>query len=180
MGFGLGIIAGASMLQLIIFAKEQEQSLMVADSPKTYTQQQLDEAVAKAREEAANTAPASGGEADSAPAPQDGLALKPGPGASDSASTGPASEDVPPSASPEDQPSATSDTEATLSFYINPGMDLKTVARSLKRLGLIDDADDFVDEARPYSKSIQPGTCVFKGKPTYQEIIAELIRKKVD
>lgn len=59
-------------------------------------------------------------------------------------------------------------------------MDLKTVARSLKRLGIIEDAEDFTDEARTIAKDIQPGTSVFTGRPTYKEIIAELVRVKDD
>ncbi len=184
MGFGIGIIAGASMLQLITFAQDQEQSLMVADGPKTYTQQELDDAVAKAREETGSTPlplPSASDPA-SASGPRDGAAMLPAPNASDAASSGLAATETPPP-SPTDAEETSSPSESAaekVSFYVNPGMSLKTVARSLMRLGLIDDADDFIDEARPYSKEIQPGTSVFTGKPTYREIIAELTRKKED
>ncbi|MBW5444545.1 hypothetical protein GE107_00505 [Cohnella sp. CFH 77786] len=179
MGFGIGIMLGASMLQLILFARSQEQALMVAEGPKTYTQEQLDEEVAKAVEETKRQLPSatpsaspggSGGES----------ALKPGSAAKqpgDGASTQPGGEA---SASPA-QPGQTSPDGGggrVVAFYVNRGMSLRTVALSLKALGLIEDAGDFTEAARSISRKMEVGTATFTGHPTYEEIMAELTRKK--
>ncbi|WP_123040070.1 hypothetical protein [Cohnella candidum] len=173
MGFGIGIIVGACMLQLIQFAKDQDQQMMVADGAKTYTQQQLDDEVAKALEEAKNKLPD--------PTPSSAAAVKPGNAAATN-QTGEASPSASPAPSASASPagSALSDGggESVKALYITNGMSLRTVALSLQALGLIEDADDFTEAARSISRKMEVGTAEFKGKPTYKEIIAELTRKK--
>jgi hypothetical protein len=160
MGLGLGIILGACLLEMIHFAnRNNSQALQIADGGKKYTQQQLNDEVAKAVKAARK---------EQTPAPT----VSP---------TAPAAKPTPsPSASASSPASAKPNKEAgkIVAFYVNSGMDLKTVARSLKKLGVIEDAEDFTDEARTIAKDVQPGTSMFTGKPTYKEIIAELTRTK--
>jgi hypothetical protein len=71
--------------------------------------------------------------------------------------------------------------ERTLMMPIPSGMTLKEAAEGLLVLGLLTDRKDFEDflrAARPYSGDIQPGIAIFKGKPTHEELIAELVREK--
>jgi predicted lipid-binding transport protein (Tim44 family) len=158
MGFGIGIMLGASLLQLILAAQDLQNA---AEAPRIYTQAELDEAVEKAVQEALKQSDAS---------------------SADGAETGGALPDASHSSRPtlSQTESSASQPERIVSFYINPGMSLTAVARSLKHLGLIDDAEEFMDEARIIARNIQPGTSVFSGNPTYDEIIAELTRKKDD
>jgi len=167
MGLGLGIALGAMMLQLIDFAMEQP--VLIADSEKSYTQEQLDKAIEEAIQQLPPS-PSSQAPSDDpgSVSPGDGVALKPpgsGAAGTDPVGTGPA-EGVEP--------------ERIVAFYVSRGMSLSAVARSLKTLGVIDDADDFTQAARPVSKLIEVGTASFTGQPTYDEIIAELTRHKDD
>lgn len=69
----------------------------------------------------------------------------------------------------------------TLMMPITSGMTLQEAAEGLLVLGLLADRkdyEDFLRAARPYSGKIQPGIAVFRGRPTHEELIAELIRKK--
>ena len=129
-----------------------------------YTQQERDEAVAEALRKA---------ELVSAPQPS------PQAGEENGGTDG---KDLPPQASPagesSDAPEAAGNAERVVAFYVNKNMSLMTVARSLKALGVIEDPDDFTQAARPYSRQIAVGTSVFAGQPTYEEIIAELMRPK--
>lgn len=161
MGFGIGIVVGATLLQVVSFADKYG-----AEQPKTYTQQQLDDAVKEAVEQAASSQPSSGSES---PVPADG---------------NPSSE---PPESPSSEPSAESSPspdaggigeDRVVAFYVYPGMNLTNVARSLYALELIEDRDDFMTEARKIQHKLEVGTNEFRGKPTYKEIIAELTRKK--
>jgi hypothetical protein len=172
MGLGIGIILGASMLQVIQFAKNQ--AVMVAGEPMTreqlvtaaknaglillpasqtmYTQDQLnakvDEAVASAVQKTGNTDP--NGNHDTKGA------LKP-PAPSKS------SETVDPKA---------------VTFYIRKNMTLTEAGKKLEELGVIDNAQDFIKKAEPIAKKLNVGTVVFTGKPTYVQIMAELTREK--
>ncbi len=167
MGLGIGIVLGASMLQMILFAQEQERALQeAAEGPQLYSQAELDEAVALAAKEALRQA------ASEEPASGESVS---DPGLSSGSPSTPSSDS---SLSPPSSPAVAEQSDKIVSFYINPGMSLTAVARSLEQLGLIDDADDFMDEARSISKNIRTGTAIFTGQPTYEEIIHELIRKK--
>jgi ABC-type transport system substrate-binding protein len=171
MGLGIGIILGASMLQVIQFAKNQ--AAMVAGEPMTpeqldtaaknaglvllpagqtmYTQDQLkakiDEAVAAVRET---------GKTDNNGIKDSKGSLKP-----------PA-----PSQSPE------SEDPKAITFYIRKNMTLSEVGKKLEELGVIDNAQDFIKKAEPIAKKLNVGTAVFTGKPTYERIMAELTREK--
>ncbi len=174
MGLGLGIALGAMMLQLIDFAMEQP--VLIADGGKIYTQKQLDDAVGEAirqlpppSSQAPTVEPGSGSPGDGAAPPPPGS----GADGTDPAGSGPAG--TGPAAGPVD---GTTQERLVVAFYVNKGMSLIAVARSLQALGVIDDADDFTQAARPISQKIKVGTASFTGQPTYDEIIAELTRKK--
>lgn len=186
MGFGLGIALGAMLLQVIAFA--QEQSRFLEEGEKVYTQEQMDRAIVEAQEAATaavrtqenGTGPdgASADGTNAGGANADGASQSPG---QDTAQSGPTAT---PAVSEISASSGAADEdlggERIVAFYVNRGMDLRTVARSLQALGVIDDADDFTEAARPVSKRIEIGTASFTGQPSYEEIIAELTRYKDD
>lgn len=170
-GLGLGLMLGAAMLQLMLAAdasrlpgapltgealkKEAAAQgfALVPAEEKTYTQQELDRAVAEAVRKAA----ASGG----------GAAQKGG-------GTG-----APAPASP-DKATASSQKPAAekYAFYIRANATLAEVATGLKELGLIEDEEAFIRKAKPYSGKLRVGPSVFEGKPTFDRIIAEITRAK--
>jgi hypothetical protein len=159
MGLGIGIILGASMLQLIQFANDQ--AAIAANEPLTreqlnteamnagftllpvgqtmYTQVQLDKKVSEAV--AAASKPSV-------------LANSAKTGAGDS-----------------EDPKA-------VTLYIRKNMTLTEAAVKLQKLGVIDNADDFIKKADSISKRLNIGTAVFTGKPTDEQIMAELLREK--
>jgi hypothetical protein len=153
MGFGIGIILGACMLQLMNFAQAQDAALSVSDA-KTYTQVQLDAEVAKALAAAAALN-------DAQPKP------------TASASPAPGKEPIP------SAPSAKGDAaERVVVIDVTEGMYLTDVADKLQKLGVILNASDFVEKASAISNNLQVGTSTFRGKPSYKQIIAELTRTK--
>ena len=167
MGLGIGLIVGATMLQLILAAKEQvgnmktreqleEQaskagSVVYPANEKIYTEEELqaklDEAV-KAQQKAEAPSPS--------PSPS-------------SESKEPISES--PSAIAEDEPKATT-------LYVRPGMTLTEVAKKLEELGVVEDSSDFLDKCWSIAKDLEVGTAVFTGQPTYRAIMSELTRNK--
>lgn len=166
MGFGTGIMVGAMLLQFILFADEPGALPELPEEEKRYSQAELDEAVENAVAEAIAALPAAaGGQTDPSPGgsadPDDGL-----PSSSESAADAASA----PNPDPADN--------RIVAFYIYRGMNLTEVARSLQALGLIEQADDFIEAARPISRKIEIGTASFTGQPTYDEIIAELTRPK--
>ncbi|TJY43163.1 hypothetical protein E5161_04490 [Cohnella pontilimi] len=154
MGFGIGIILGACMLQLITFSEKQDQALSIGSGAltraeleqaaqnqglallpadeKTYTQQQLEQEIAKAK-------------ADS--------------------SKGQATED------PENR---------SVSLYVKYNTSLEEIAWKLEALEVIKDADDFISKAYDIRKKLAIGTSTFKDQPTYKQIMDELTRIKKD
>ena len=169
MGFGLGIALGASLLQLMLAAQDLRNA---AEAPQIYTQAELDEAVENAVRNALERAGAAETKAGVRAPAESGASEPVYSGASDGTSA-PEAEPSPPAAHAPEAPA-----EKVVSFYIYPGMSLTSVARSLEYLGIVEDAEDFLETARPIARNIQTGTSVFVGQPTYDEIIAELTRKK--
>ena len=179
MGLGLGIMLGAMMLQLINAARQQP--VLGTEQDKIYSQQELDQAVEQARKDMLLPASTERSEADivsqepptaTSPAEASGLP------ASDALPTGGDEPGVESSARTVSE--AGKEPVQIVAFYVNKGMDLLTVARSLEALGVISDAEDFTEAARPISKKVEIGTAAFAGHPTYDEIIAELTRPKDD
>jgi hypothetical protein len=181
-GFGIGIIIGATMLQLILFAKDQ--AVMVAQEP--LTQEQLNEEAARAGlllmtseqldEKVSEAVAAIQEKSDPEEERDEGI------GGTESALTPPGkTNEEEPSASPSDeseQPEEGTKTESEVTLHVSYGMSLTQVANELEKLGVIDDAADFIAKAKSVSKKMKVGTNVFKGKPTYEEIMNELVRKK--
>lgn len=190
MGFGIGLIVGAIMLQMITFAEKQNAPLPqeqmtpeeLSDEAKKaglllLTQEQLDarvqEAVAASEQEGQGESsgeegdsgqPDASGEEQTASEAPDGSETNAAP----SATSNSESEEAPPAAEATEQ----------LSLYISYGMSLTEVGQELLKLGVIDDVKVFIEETRPVATKMKVGTAVFKGKPTYQEIMDELVRKK--
>ncbi|MFC5401966.1 hypothetical protein [Cohnella soli] len=178
-GFGLGIMLGASMLQLINTAREQtegvamtrdqldaqakEQGLLLLTDKEL--QQRLDEAVSSSVPSKGKA----GEESDQPPASP-----------SSSKGVAPVTEPTEPSASVPTEPDApvVSPSNDKVTLYIGAGMSLTEVAESLQKLGIVDDSKDFIEQARPIAKKMNVGNAIFTGKPTYEQIIAELVRKK--
>lgn len=175
-GLGLGLMLGAAMLQLILTAEsmslpsggiasetleeeaEAQGFALVPAGEKTYSQQELDRAVA----EAVKNAAAGGG--------QDGGGTETGGTSEADASASPS-----PEASPAPAPAPAPE---KLVFYIRANATLKEVATALKGLALIEDEDAFIREARSYSGKLRVGPSVFVGKPSFEEIIEEITRAK--
>ncbi|CAM3892390.1 hypothetical protein COLU111180_12980 [Cohnella lubricantis] len=155
-GFGLGLAIGAILLQLMTAAESAgksalpneplskedlqkeaaAQGLTLVDPEadgRTYTQEELDAAVAKAKEAAASGQTAAGSEAERANA---------------------------------------------RTLYVWQDATLAEVSDALMSLGLINDKQAFIQQAKPYSTKIRVGPCTFEGKPSYDEIIEELTRNK--
>ncbi|WP_391571550.1 hypothetical protein [Cohnella sp.] len=188
MGFGIGLIVGAIMLQMILFAEKQDAPLAkeplkaeeLADEAKKaglllLTPEQLDARVNEARAEA-NGSGAEGQEGASGQ-PDDASEKQPvaeEPEASES--NAPASET--PSAGQNEANPASETEPQQVSLYVSYGMSLTEVGEELQKLGAIDDVKEFIEETRPVAAKMRVGTIVLKGRPTYQEIMDELVRKK--
>ncbi|WP_372631722.1 hypothetical protein [Cohnella sp.] len=190
MGFGIGLIVGAIMLQMITFAEKQNAPLaqepmapeQLSDEAKKaglllLTQEQLDARVqeAVAASEQAGQGESSGEEGDSGQ-PDDSGEEQTAPKETDGSETN-AAQSATPKAEGEEAPPAAEAPEQ-VSLYISYGMSLTEVGEELLKLGVIDDVKDFIEGTRPVANKMRVGTAVFTGKPTYQEIMDELVRKK--
>ncbi|WP_027084332.1 hypothetical protein [Cohnella panacarvi] len=179
MGLGIGLMIGASMLQLILAAQDQTKPLtreqlekqaeaagyvIYSAEESMYTEDELqakiEEALLQAQEKANNAEPSS--------APSDKQAAEPGAEASPESD---ASASASPGATEPDEPKATT-------LYVKYGMTLTEVAAKLEQLGVVDDGDDFLDKCWSIAKDLKVGTSVFTGKPTYRQIMTELTRLK--
>lgn len=157
-GLGLGLILGASILELVTFARQtepmeaqwsEEEFLEQADrfgyrvfpsDTQVYTQADVDRMIREAEERIAESAGA------------------------------PAAEE------PEG-----AEAKDVLTLPVFSGMTLSEAAEGLLVLGVLADRKDleaFLKFARPHSGEIQTGVAVFQGRPTHEEILAELLRKK--
>lgn len=187
MGLGIGLILGATMLQVILMAKDQ--SVMVAEQSITreqldeeakksglvlLTAEQLDtrvnEAVATALEEDSaknsNNDTSNGSNEQSTPIDDSKGALKPPPQKTDTENS--------------TSSSGSAEEQREVTLYIAYKMTLTEVADKLQDLGVIEDKDDFVVKAWAISKKLSVGTSIFKTNSTYQQIMDELIREKTD
>lgn len=181
-GFGVGLMAGAALLQLMTFGQDLSAGTALPPEPLTvaqlqeqaggkgyamyklsepmYTQAQLDAAAAKAK---ADALAAEGEKSGQAAAGTATPASTPAPSAS---------------ATPKPTQAADSSTGERLGLYVAAGDSLDKVATGLKALGVIQDKAAFVKAAKPYSGKMRVGLSVFEGQITYDEIIAELLRDK--
>ncbi|MFC5702104.1 hypothetical protein ACFPVX_12455 [Cohnella faecalis] len=171
MGLGIGIILGASMLQLILLAKglqtsekngseaitreqfesyAKEQGLAFYPSAeKRYSEDELaakiDAAIAALPEQTDRAQDAASPKADSAE------------------SNG-------------KEPSDGSSEEKSIRVEYNDTLII--VAGKLKDAGIIDDEADFLKQANSISKKLKVGTSTFTGKPAYSEIMKHLTGTK--
>lgn len=191
MGLGIGLILGASMLQLILAAKEQAGN--AAELPMTreqleeeasranfvvypkdetlYTEEQLqvklEEAAAKAEtEKESEPEPSESAKATDEPASEEESASNAAPQSEEQPSSGTAKED--------DAKTG----EESVKLYVSPKMTLQEVGKKLEELGVVADGADFVAQSKAIATKLDVGTAVFSGKPTYEEIRQELTRKK--
>ncbi|MFC4307393.1 hypothetical protein [Cohnella boryungensis] len=184
MGLGIGMVVGASMLQVILFAQDQERAVAI----EPFSTEQLsaeakrsgllllseDELNARIEEAVAQNRPQQGeedgqnGESESA---------QPDPAPSPASGT-----DSPPESTDRQEPEASPAAEApepkTVQLYVKYRMTLTEVGDELEKLGLVEDSKDFVNRAKSISKKLKVGMAVFPDNATYQEIMDELVRKK--
>ncbi|XID95101.1 hypothetical protein ACF3MZ_11545 [Paenibacillaceae bacterium WGS1546] len=174
MGLGTGLIVGASMLQLITFAQDQENKLARPPLTEEQLAQEaglagfllMTEAQLAARVDAAVAeAMAARDEAADPVRNEDEEEAEP-------------EEDPEPAEQAPDRGVASQASEETYSVYVKYGMTLTEVGNELKKLGLIDDVGEFIEHTREVATRMKVGNAVFAGKPTYEEIMTELTRKK--
>jgi hypothetical protein len=162
MGLGIGLIMGASMLQVILIAKDS--AVIVTD--QTLTREQLDEQARKTGLVLLTTDQLNAKVDEAVAAAQ----------TKENENTPSPSKTVDPSS-----PDATaSEDHREVTLYIPNNMTLSEVAKKLQALGIIKDADDFATKAMSISKKLSVGTAIFFGKPTYTQIMKELTRTKKD
>ena len=160
-GLGLGLMLGVSMLQLMNVARSAPQSVQLPNEPLS-------------RDDLEKEAGAKGYKLvrdDGETYTKEQL----------DAAVAQAKKEA--SASPSVSPSSSGETEGDgtakeLDYYVPPGASLQEVASALLAMELIDNKDAFIKLAKPSSGKIRVGLCRFSGKPTPEEIVAELTRAK--
>lgn len=189
MGLGIGLILGASMLQVILLAKDQ--TAMVDE--QSFTREQLDEEAMKLDlvlitaeqlddkvNDAVTAALENNGnkesKEESTKIDDSKGALKSPPKETNDIKNPPSPSE---SAASSNQAAGSID-QREVTLYIPYKMTLSEVADKLQELGVITEADDFVVKAWSISKKLSVGTSVFKGKQTYKQIMDELTREKAD
>lgn len=168
MGLGIGLILGASMLQLIITAKEQAEG--AAELPMT--REQLEKEAGRAN---FVVYPAS-----ETLYTEEQLQAKLDEAAKATKEPEPSASAAPPEAeqSPSDAPKAEETDAEPVKLYVKANMSLQEVGDKLEELGVVADGQDFVSQSKAIAKSLDVGTAVFVGQPSYEEIRQELTRKK--
>jgi hypothetical protein len=162
MGLGIGLIMGASMLQVILIAKNSA----VIVTEQTFTREQLDEQARKTGLILLTTDQLNAKVDDAVAAAQ----------TQKNENTPSPSKTVDPSSTDAAAPKV----QGEVTLYIANNMPLSEVANKLQLLGIIKDANDFVTKASSISKKLNVGTAIFHGKPTYTQIMKELTRAKKD
>lgn len=159
-GLGVGIIAGAILLQLMQIGDESQRKLSGGfqdGEPKLYTQAELDTKLAEEREKAIN-------EAEKAAPP---ASEKPDESPSVEAAAPPAKEDKNDEAA--EQPAAEEKPVVKKQVRITGGMNLTDTAELLAKQQLISDKDAFIKAMN--KKTVRAGYFIFEGNPTVEEII---------
>ncbi|TVX97636.1 hypothetical protein [Cohnella terricola] len=189
MGLGVGLILGASMLQLILIGLKQS-DISTISTRESLTAEELSDEARKAGlllltedqlnarvEEAVNQATRkSEEEADG------GTKESEAPKHIEAVGEQAVSGEKATSATPEEKEASIKEMpekyEKPVKLDVKYGMSLTEVGKELKKLGVIDDVNDFIDKTRDVSKKMKVGTIVFTSKPTYKQIMNELTRKK--
>ncbi|MCK9858146.1 hypothetical protein [Paenibacillus sp. ATY16] len=160
-GLGVGIIAGAILLQLMQIGDESQQRLSNGfndGEPKLYTQAELDEKLAEERDKASRNAAETAKPATEKP--EESPAVK-------------ASEPPVDSSKSDDKKEGSADkpTEAAVKrqVRITGGMNLTDTAELLSEQKLISDKDAFIKAMK--NKPVRAGYFIFEGNPTVADII---------
>ncbi|MBO7746626.1 hypothetical protein I8J29_20625 [Paenibacillus sp. MWE-103] len=162
-GLGVGIILGAGLLQLMLIGEKQAEGLNALPETmaevKTYSQADLDKAVADERERVrAELLPKTATE-NAKPSSAPGEAAdKPAAGAKDEKAGKPAASDG------EDK----AVDQARTIVRIPPNASVSETAELLAERGIIADKQAFIDLMR--LKTIRAGYFSFQGKPTLQQV----------
>jgi len=186
LGLGIGLIAGAVLLQLMLAGREQSARLADIDritgDDALYTQSELDARIAEAEERVRREyeqAAAAAGEADAGKTDDTPEAGETGgSGASSAVESGGSlsAESGEPSANDAGQTgeaeAGNSDegANANINVRIKPGMTLTETAGLLKSKGVIDDADALMELMARMSTKIRAGYYTFTGNETLEEV----------
>jgi len=185
LGLGIGMIAGALLLQLMLAGREQSERLAdigrLSGEDALYTQSELDARIAEAEARVRRQyeqAAAGGGEAeadraDDRPADdgagESGAPSAAGGGASPEASGGQAGT-ADGGAAGDAAGAANGATAGGIDVRIKPGMTLTETARLLESKGVIDDADALMKLMARMSTRIRAGYYTFTGNETLEEV----------
>lgn len=185
MGLGIGIILGASMLQLINAAKDRSDNMpptreqlqqeakdagfaVYPADEKLYTEEELQ----KKLDEATQAKPKPEAQPSDDAAPQAEASSSP------SAESSPRPSGEAPATESAGEPANVDSRDEPVTLYVRPNMSLQQVAEELEKLGIVADADAFVKTAKPISKRLDPGTATFAPGMTDEDIMSELTRRK--
>lgn len=204
-GIGVGIIVGAGLLQFMLIGERQADALTNDSAAKTYTQAELDQAVADERERvqaelaklgagAADRTAAEPGKADDQttdPAtpvqsdrktdPIDSATPSSGEAASDSSGSAPQADNADKSADKPESGAAgeAADAEpARVIVRIPPNASVADTAGLLAARGIISDKQAFIDLMR--KRTIRAGYFAFQGKLSLQQVRVIITSKPLD
>lgn len=187
-GLGVGIVAGALLLQLMTIGQQQA-DLPNADQSdqKTYTEQEVEQMVEKAKAEAkaeANAPVDAAATGSDSTASVDQVKMPEEPDAPEA----PAQPDDVKTAEQPEQPTAPdadsvsedavqSITTEQVVIRIEPGANLTTTAKILADNGLITSQNKFISKMKRDKKLVRAGYFAFKGEPTLEEVVQTLTSK---
>lgn len=172
LGLGIGLIAGALMLQLMLAGRAQSERLAdigrLSGEDALYTQSELDERIAEAEDrirrelsrEMAGPGPETDGSADVSPDHSE--AGSPDGGGNAGANAGQDAESA--------DAAADDAAEGGITVRIKPGMTLTQTARLLESEGVVGDADALVELMARMSTRIRAGYYTFTGDETLEEV----------
>jgi hypothetical protein len=204
LGLGIGLIAGALALQLMLAGKEQNRRLAdigrLSGEEALYTQSEVDEMIAEAedriRRQLSLESPGAPGDAGTGgPEPDpEGAAVIAGAGGADGAA-GVAPEGTT-GGTPDDGGSGDDDGNAeagqasadahaegageAVRVRIRPGMSLTQTAKLLESEGVIEDADALIERMARMSTKIRAGYYTFTGSETLEEVQTMITRPPED
>ncbi|CAG5077762.1 Putative Aminodeoxychorismate lyase [Thermobacillus xylanilyticus] len=186
LGLGIGLIAGAVLLQLMLAGREQSARLADIDritgEDALYTQSELDARIAEAEERvrreyeqaAVVAGEADAGITDDTPAADgtndSGASSAGESGESPSAESGEPSANVGEQTGEAEAGNTDEGANANINVRIKPGMTLTETAGLLKSKGVIDDADALMELMARMSTKIRAGYYTFTGNETLEEV----------
>ncbi len=181
MGLGIGIVLGASMLQLILAAKDQQEKVpptreqLQQEAEKAgYVVYPADEKLYTEAELQAKLDALAGSKAAAEATPSQDVASA-APGTEEEA---PPADDAKPNADAAASASPGEPDAEPVKLYVRPAMTLEEAAQELEKLGVISDAKAFIEKARPIAKKMRVGNALFTPGMTVEDMMSELTRKK--